>query len=122
MAKAKKTQKEVVDTTQLKPIGELNFTPEKYTECEWCFQFDEDLPQVFAWTDDNTPMEEEPKVIFTVTNTKGSYITFSNKEGKSFKIFARELSEEGKELRTQQKELTETMINNLENESENTEA
>ena len=124
MAKAKKTKKEeVVDTTQLEQVGEINFTePEKYKECEWCFQFDEDVPQVFAWTDDGMVPDEDPKVIFTVTNTKGSYITFSNKEGKSFKIFARELSEQGREMRTQQKESTETMINNLENASKDKEA
>jgi hypothetical protein len=124
MAKAKKTKnEEVVETIKLEPMGEVNIAePEKYKDCEWCFQFDEDSPQVFAWTDDEMQPEEDPKVIFTVTNTKGSYITFANKEGKSFKIFARELSEEGRQMRTQQKELTENMINNLENESENKEA
>jgi hypothetical protein len=119
MAKAKKTQKEVVDTTQLKPIGELNFRPEKYTECEWCFQFDEDEPQVFAWTDDDLNKSEEPKVIFTITNVENSYITFQNgKTGKLFKLFARELSEEGRELRQKQKDA----FKNINNDSEDKEA
>jgi len=91
MAKAKKTKKveEVkVDevSQQLEPIGEIKLTQESYEDCEWCFQFDEDEPQVFAWTDELLNQSEEPKVIFTVTNGKNSFISFS-KENKTFKIF-----------------------------------
>ena len=115
MAKSKKTKKveEVIDNTQLEPIG---LTQEKLEQCEWCFQFDEDEPQIFAWTGDNMNKDEEPKVIFTVSNTKNSYITFTHKNGKNFKLFARELSDEGRQLREQQLKL------NLENESKNKEA
>ncbi len=115
MAKSKKTKKveEVIDYTQLEPIG---LTQEKLEQCEWCFQFDEDEPQIFAWTGDNMNKDEEPKVIFTVSNTKNSYITFTHKNGKSFKLFARELSDEGRQLREQQLKV------NLENESTNKEA
>jgi hypothetical protein len=115
MAKSKKTKKveEVIDNTQLESIG---LTQEKLENCEWCFQFDEDEPQIFAWTGDNMNKDEEPKVIFTVSNTKNSYITFTHKNGKSFKLFARELSDEGRQLREQQLKL------NLENESTNKEA
>jgi hypothetical protein len=115
MAKSKKTKKveEVIDNTQLEPIA---LTQEKLEQCEWCFQFDEDEPQIFAWTGDNMNKDEEPKVIFTVSNTKNSYITFTHKNGKSFKLFARELSDEGRQLREQQLKV------NLENESTNKEA
>ncbi len=115
MAKSKKTKKveEVIDNTQLEPI---RLTQEKLEQCEWCFQFDEDEPQIFAWTGDTMNKDEEPKVIFTVSNTKNSYITFTHKNGKSFKLFARELSDEGRQLREQQLKL------NLENESTNKEA
>ena len=51
-------------------------------------------------------MNEEPKVIFTITNTENSYITFTHKNGKNFKLFARELSDMGRELRAKQIELT----------------
>jgi len=116
MAKAKKTKKEEVVEIE-NPIIQLN--QKKYEECEWCFQFDEDEPQVFAWTDDDLNKSEEPKVIFTITNVENSYITFQNgKTGKLFKLFARELSEEGRELRQKQK----YAFKNINNDSEDKEA
>jgi len=123
MAKAKKTKKEEVkiedQSEQLQPIGDITLSQKKYEECEWCFQFDEDEPQVFAWTDDDLNNSEDPKVIFTITNVENSYITFQNgKTGKLFKLFARELTEEGRELRQKQKEA----FKNNTNESENKEA
>lgn len=121
MAKSKKTKKveevEIVDQSeQLEQIGNLTIQQEKYEECEWCFQFDEDEPQVFAWTDELLNKTEDPKVIFTVTNGKNSFISFT-KESKTFRIFARELSEAGKQLREQQRE----SVKQLENGSENKE-
>ena len=116
MAKAKKTKKEEVVEIE-NPIIQLN--QKKYEEWEWCFQFDEDKPQVFAWTDDDLNKSEDPKVIFTITNVENSYITFQNGEtGKLFKLFARELTEEGRELRKKQKE----EFKNINNDSENKEA
>ncbi len=123
MSKTKKTKKveevKVEEVSQqLEPIGQITLNQEKYEECEWCFQFDEDEPQVFAWTDDELNKDEDPKVIFTITNVKDSYITFQNgKTGKIFKIFAREISSEGKELREKQREA----IKNLQNGSEDKE-
>ena len=121
MAKNKKTKKveEVIDTIQLEPIGQIGLTQEKLEHCEWCFQFDNEEPQVFAWTGEDDNNDEEPKVIFTITNTKDSYINFTHKNGKSFKLFARELTDAGKELRNKQLELVKQ---NLENESTNKEA
>jgi hypothetical protein len=123
MAKAKQTKKEKVtiedQSEQLQPIGDITLSQKKYEECEWCFQFDEDEPQVFAWTDDELNKSEDPKVIFTITNVENSYITFQNgKTGKLFRLFARELSEEGKELRQKQKDA----FKNTNNDSENKEA
>jgi len=117
MAKAKKTKnEEVTIEQQLEPIG---LSQKKYENCEWCFQFDEDEPQIFAWTDDELNKNEDPKVIFTITNVENSYITFQNgKSGKLFKLFARELTNEGIELRNKQKEAFKT----IENASENKEA
>ena len=122
MAKAKKTKTEVTiedQSEQLQPIGDITLSQKKYEECEWCFQFDEDEPQVFAWTDDELNKSEDPKVIFTITNVENSYITFQNgKTGKLFRLFARELSEEGKELRQKQKDA----FKNTNNDSENKKA
>jgi hypothetical protein len=117
MAKTKKTKK-IAEV--LEPIGEVTLRQsEKLEQCEWCFQFDGDEPQIFAWTGENDSKDEEPKVMFTITNTKDSYINFTHKNGKSFKLFARELTDEGKQLRAKQIELTKQ---NLENGSENKEA
>ena len=121
MAKAKKTKKveEVKvenQSQQLELIGEPKLEQKKYEECEWCFQFDEDEPQVFAWTDDELNRDEDPKVIFTITNVKDSYITFQNgKTGKIFKIFARELTNEGRDMREKQREA----IKNFQKDSQN---
>lgn len=122
MAKSKKTKKEQVveEVPQtLEPIADVTLTQKKLDECEWCFQFDEDEPQIFAWTDDQMNKEEDPKVIFTISNTENSYITFTNsKSGKNFKLFAREMTTEGKELRDRQRE----QFKQFQNASENKEA
>ena len=85
-----------------KEQNSLNILPQrKYEECEWCFQFDEDEPQVFAWT--NEGMEnEEPQIQFTITNAEHANISFTHKNGKSFKIFAREMTEEGRDMQQKQ--------------------
>lgn len=122
MAKAKKTKTEVTiedQSEQLQSIGNITLSQKRYEECEWCFQFDEDEPQVFAWTDDDLNKSEDPKVLFTITNVENSYITFQNaNSGKLFRLFARELSVEGKNLRLKQKETFKT----TNNESESKEA
>jgi len=107
----------------LEPIGEVKMAPpQKLEQCEWVFQFDEDEPQIFAWTSEDMT-DEDPTVTFTVSNTKDAYISFTNKEtGKKFKLFARELSKEGKEMREFQTKQAELLKKDLENESKNKEA
>ena len=106
MAKDKKTKIEKVETATKEIVPELGLASinlEKYDDCEWCFQFDEDEPQIFAWMDDELNKEEDPKVMFSITNVKDSYINFTHQNGKVFKLFAREISEQGKELREKQR-------------------
>ena len=119
MAKAKKTKKEEV----VEPIGELKMAPsEKLEQCEWVFQFDNDEPQIFAWTSEDMT-NEEPTVTFTISNTKDAYISFTNKETlKKFKLYARELTDAGKKLREFQTQQSELVKTNIENESKNKEA
>jgi hypothetical protein len=116
MAKTKKTKEEV-----LKPIGEVQIKQsEKLEQCEWVFQFDEDEPQIFAWTSEDMT-NEEPTVTFTISNTKDAYISFTNRNsGKKFKLFPRELSAEGIKLREFQTQQNESLKKDIENESENT--
>jgi hypothetical protein len=121
MAKIKKTKElDVVESVPTEAVGEIKLQQKKYEECEWCFQFDNDEPQIFAWTDPDINKDEEPKVIFTITNIEDSFISFQHKSGKLFKLFARELSDEGKSLRDEQRNIYKN--SNLENESENKEA
>jgi hypothetical protein len=119
MAKAKKTKKEEV----LEPTGLVMMPPaQKLEQCEWVFQFDDDEPQIFAWTNEDM-QDEEPTVTFTISNNKDAYISFTNKTTlKRFKLFARELSEEGKKLREFQVNQAESLKQDIENESENKEA
>jgi len=120
MARVKKTKKveevKIEDQSeQLQQLGNITLSQKKHEECEWCFQFDEDEPQIFAWTDNEMDKNEDPKVIFTITNMENSYITFQNsKTGKLFKLFARELTDEGKQLREKQRDLFKTTNNGSE--------
>ena len=121
MTNNKKIENEQVK--ELAPIADLQIQkPEKLEQCEWVFQFDEDEPQIFAWTSEDMT-DEEPTVTFTVSNTKDAYISFTNKEtGKKFKLFARELSDEGKEMREFQTKQAESLKKDIENASKNKEA
>lgn len=96
--KEKKVESQITDAVTTPVIRQ-----EKYEHCEWCFQFDEDEPQIFAWTDETINSEEEPKINFTITNVKDAYITFTSQSGKTFKLFPRELSEVGKKMRENSK-------------------
>jgi len=100
-------------------------------DCEWVFQFDEDEPQVFAWTDKDTDTEDEPTVTFTISNIEGAYISFKHtNSNKVFKLFARPITSEGKKMRKEQTEALKNFKIDLENfeqkieenESENKEA
>ena len=139
MAKTNKTKQveEQIQEEQVQEFGLADINQEKYEDCEWCFQFDNDEPQIFAWMDEELNKDEDPKVMFTITNVKDSYINFTHKDGKSFKLFAREISEQGKEMRENQRKMISQMKEderqyqerleqlvkeNLENESTNKEA
>ena len=87
-----------MEKEKLEQIGTIQMAPSKKLEqCEWCFQFDDDEPKIFAWTEEDMT-DEDPTVTFTIGNTEGAYVSFT-KDGKTFKLFARELTEEGKKLR-----------------------
>lgn len=105
-----------MENEKLEQLGEVKMaSPKKLEQCEWVFQFDNDEPQVFAWTSEEMT-EEDPTVTFTIDNTEGAYISFTHKQsGKVFKLFARELSEEGLKLREFQKKQSEAFKADLEN-------
>ncbi|MEY4332438.1 MAG: hypothetical protein RLZZ196_1176 [Bacteroidota bacterium] len=110
-----------MENEKLEPIGEVLLTQKRLEECEWCYQFDDDEPKIFAWTDDEMDKQEDPAVTFTVSNTENAYISFSH-NGKTFKLFARELTDAGKALREYQKKSAEELKKDIENASKNKEA
>jgi len=68
----------------------INPTNGNYKDCEWCFQFDDNEPHVFAAT---KPFYEgdQAKISFTLTNQTNTNIVFTDsKTGKEFKLFVRE--------------------------------
>lgn len=71
----------------------------RFDQAEWCFQFFDNEPVVFAWSEDET---EAGDLIFTINPTESSSISFSDK-GMTFKLFARPLSEETKQIREERK-------------------
>jgi hypothetical protein len=91
----------------------LSLTQKEYKDCEWCYQFDEDDAQVFAWTNEEGISNEAPSVTFTLTNNNNSYITFKHKD-KLFKLFARELTQAGIDLRNKANQNQEILKNDSE--------
>ena len=60
----------------------------KIKECEWCIQFDDDEPNIFATGSDQLG---EAKISFTLTNRSDCNIVFyDDKTKKRLKIFTRE--------------------------------
>lgn len=55
-----------------------------YTECEWCFQFDDEEPHPFASSE-----SDDPYLTITIRNTSESILVFTHGD-KTFKIFARQ--------------------------------
>lgn len=59
-------------------------------DCEWCFQFDDEDPIVFAVGASNA---KDPFIQFKLTNKDSSNLEFTdNKNKKKFKLFARKKS------------------------------
>ena len=75
-------------------LTEIITSVKRFENCEWCFQFDGDEPIVFAAAEKPEEPTETPKITFTLLNTSNSNVVFSH-NGREFKLFARELSEEG---------------------------
>ena len=75
---------------ELSPQEEVNIPEaQPIADAEWCFQFFNNEPIVFAWSNEG---EEHNELTFTIDNTEDSAMTFTNKDGE-FKIFAREITE-----------------------------
>jgi hypothetical protein len=81
---------------ELSPQEEVNIPEaQPIADAEWCFQFFDNEPIVFAWTKEGA--EGAPMVI-NIDSVEGQGISF-NQNGMSFRIFPRPISEETKKER-----------------------
>jgi hypothetical protein len=81
-------------------IVDTSSIPQDYQEfdqAEWVFQFDDEEPEVFAWS---TNSEEAGNLSFILSANTSSSITFvSPFTGKKLTVFSRAMSEETKAKR-----------------------
>jgi hypothetical protein len=89
-----------MEATQLELFPKEEPTqPKQFDQAEWCFQFFDNEPVVFAWSDIET---EAGELILRIEPAEGSTVTFSDK-GMTFKLFSRPISEETHQMREQSK-------------------
>lgn len=69
-------------------------------QAEWCFQFFDNEPVVFGWTKDE---DKSSNLVIELRPLEEDTLTFQQ-NGMMFKIFPREMSEESKLAREQQKQ------------------
>jgi len=62
----------------------------QFKQAEWVFQFDKGEPTVFAWCNDS---EEPGDLSIKLSPNSSSNIEFKDRDGRSFKIYAREITE-----------------------------
>jgi len=69
----------------------------EFDEAEWVFQFNDEEPIVFAWSEGS---DDAGEVIITLKPHDKSSITFRNEDGsKTLSLYARPISEETKKMR-----------------------
>lgn len=71
----------------------------EYKEAEWVFQFDNDEPVVFAWSNDG---EKPGEVKITLKSDSKSTITFVSPDGtKALRLYCREMSDATRKIAKQ---------------------
>lgn len=61
-----------------------------FKRAEWCYQFDDETPIVFAWSQE----ENDPgHIVFKLEPRSNSNLYFRSVSGKEMKIFSREITE-----------------------------
>ena len=74
--------------------------PKTIGDAEWCFQFFNNEPVVFGWQGENT---EPSPLVLQLQPVEGDVLTF-RQNGMEFRIFARPISEDTKQIRKEQDE------------------
>ena len=89
------------ETQVQEPQGSVSLPEEKIiTDSEWCFQFFNNEPTVFAWQE--LGVEPNPLVL-QINPVEGEGLNFQQ-NGMTFRIFPREISKETKLQRLEQTE------------------
>jgi hypothetical protein len=83
----------------LQPSNSVQSEENKFYDAEWCFQFFENEPIVFAWSNGQEPAGD---LVLSISPDHNSNIVFSNM-GMTFRLFARPISDETKILREKNK-------------------
>jgi hypothetical protein len=83
-----------IETPEVKPIA----------DAEWCFQFFNNEPIVFAWANEG---EESAPLVLQIQPETGEGLNFQQ-NGMVFRIFPREISEETKAVRKEQTDKNES--------------
>ena len=80
-------------TEELEPKGSIELTsPAPIEQAEWCFQFFNNEPIVFAFSNEG---EKAVPLTLTIESVEGEGLTFQQ-NGMTFKVFPRPISEETK--------------------------
>jgi len=84
---------------QLEPQGSVELPKSNpIVDAEWCFQFFDNEPIVFAWS---TEGDEATPLVINIESVEGQGISF-NQNGMSFRVFPRPISEETKQKRSEE--------------------
>jgi hypothetical protein len=78
----------------------LEPTPKVIEDVEWCFQFFNNEPEVFAYSNEG---EEAGNLSIELKPLEGEGLSFSH-NGMAFRIFPRPISEETKKARAEENE------------------
>jgi hypothetical protein len=78
--------------------------PTPIADAEWCFQFFNNEPIVFAWSNEG---EEPAPMVLQIQPQEGEGLNFQQ-SGMVFRIFPRPITEETKKLRNEQQEKNES--------------
>jgi hypothetical protein len=79
-------------------------TPTPIKDAEWCFQFFNNEPIIFAWSNEG---EEPAPMVLQIQPQESEGLNFQQ-NGMTFRIFPRPITEETKKLRNEQQEKNES--------------
>jgi hypothetical protein len=86
-------------TEELEPKGSIELkSPNPIEDAEWCFQFFNNEPIVFAYSNEG---EKSAPLTLTIESIEGQGLTFQQ-NGMTFRLFPRPITEETKLERTKE--------------------